>query len=360
MSETSKPGDPASPGAVRVERNKLGPTVLTVAALAVFVYLIRLILIPFVIAGALAFILSILIDYITRRLGLPRPAVATAVFILFIAFCAAIAYLVYPTVAGEASQFASNLKKALTEAFEGILGKGQINVLGGVYTASQLAIMAENALKEWISNPSNLVFIAGAGFSLIFSGILSAVILFYFLLSGRKIVAGLVFLAPPHYRPIINKIIIEVNPVLRRYFLGVGVVVTYAAIAAYIGLGMILGIKHAFFLAIATGFLEMIPVVGPAASGVLAGLVALQGASGIWDVFKYIIYATALRLSIDQLIGPLILGRAASLSPVTVIFCFLAGGILYGFIGVILAVPVALSIRIALKTLYGEMKEAEG
>jgi predicted PurR-regulated permease PerM len=54
----------------------------------------------------------------------------------------------------------------------------------------------------------------------------------------------------------------------------------------------------------------------------------------------------------------LILGRAASLSPVTVIFCFLAGGVLYGLTGVIVAVPVALTIRVALKTIYRDADSA--
>ena len=63
-------------------------------------------------------------------------------------------------------------------------------------------------------------------------------------------------------------------------------------------------------------------------------------------------YATVLRLSIDQLIGPLVLGRAARLHPTVVIFCFLAGGLLFGVAGVILAVPLALTIRVTLQALY--------
>ena len=52
--------------------------------------------------------------------------------------------------------------------------------------------------------------------------------------------------------------------------------------------------------------------------------------------------------------GPLALGRAGRIHPVLVIFCFLAGGLLFGVAGVIMAVPVALAIRAILATLYGE------
>jgi len=51
---------------------------------------------------------------------------------------------------------------------------------------------------------------------------------------------------------------------------------------------------------------------------------------------------TVLRLSIDQLLGPVVLGRAARLHPTMIIFCFLSGGLLFGIAGMILAVPVAL------------------
>jgi predicted PurR-regulated permease PerM len=66
-----------------------------------------------------------------------------------------------------------------------------------------------------------------------------------------------------------------------------------------------------------------------------------------------------LRLSIDQILGPLALGAAARAHPVLVIFCFLAGGALFGIIGVILAVPSALVIRTTLAILYDEPPTAD-
>ena len=149
-------------------------------------------------------------------------------------------------------------------------------------------------------------------------------------MSGREIVKSLVRLAPPRERPLIWQILRQIDPILRRYFVGIAIIATYAGVAAYIGLGLILGVHHAVLLAIATGLLEMLPVAGPLLAAVLAGIVALQRATSLWYVFDYVIYATVLRLSIDQIFGPLILGRAASLSPVTIIFCFLSGGIFTG------------------------------
>jgi predicted PurR-regulated permease PerM len=141
---------------------------------------------------------------------------------------------------------------------------------------------------------------------------------------------------------------------LKRYFIGVLAVVAYAAAAAYIGLGLVLGIPHAVPLALLTGVLEMIPVVGPGAAAVIAGLVAIHSAAGIGAIIGYALYATALRISIDQLFGPLVLGTAARLHPALVIFCFLSGAFLFGVIGVIMAVPVALVVKVTLALLYDE------
>jgi predicted PurR-regulated permease PerM len=103
-----------------------------------------------------------------------------------------------------------------------------------------------------------------------------------------------------------------------------------------------------------TGILEMIPMVGPGASALIAGLVAIHYAAGIGAIIAYAIYATALRISIDQFFGPVALGAAARLHPVLVIFCFLSGGLLFGVVGVILAGPMALVVKTTLTVLYDE------
>ena len=76
--------------------------------------------------------------------------------------------------------------------------------------------------------------------------------------------------------------------------------------------------------------------------------------AGIGAIIAYALYATALRISIDQLFGPLALGTAARVHPVLLIFCFLSGALLFGMIGVIMAIPVALAVKVTLALLYDE------
>jgi predicted PurR-regulated permease PerM len=218
-----------------------------------------------------------------------------------------------------------------------------------------MADLVVNALQHALSGPQVLRLV-GWSAATAFGFVLVWVLIGYFLLDSRGIAAGLLWLVPPRGRSRAEHIYRELDPILRRYFIGVALVVAYATAVAYLGLGLVLGLHHAFILALLTGVLEIIPLVGPLSAAVIAGLVAVQQAASSWDIWGYVIYATVLRLSIDQLVGPIVLGNAARLRPVLVMFCFLVGGALFGVVGVILAVPTALAVKVTLSVLYSEAR----
>jgi predicted PurR-regulated permease PerM len=330
-------------------------TIFVVIAVALVLYEIQWILPPFVLAGLLAYICTPLIEWLTARTGLPRTVFALAVFAVFLLIAAAVGYLGLPPLARELTRVFTDFESIVCEMAQRILGDSKISLLGRPMNAAQLAQAAGNGLRNWLGQSGSVAVIGGVAFGSMFGFILSVVLLFYFLLSGPSMARGLLHMVPPGQRPLIVHIWSSLDPVLKRYFIGVLMVVAYAATAAYIGLGFGLGIPHAMPLALLTGFLEMIPVLGPGASALIAGLVAVHYATGIGPIIAYAIYATALRISIDQLFGPLALGAAARLHPVMVIFCFLAGGLLFGMVGVVLSVPIALTVKTTLALLYDEL-----
>jgi predicted PurR-regulated permease PerM len=235
-----------------------------------------------------------------------------------------------------------------------LIGDQKINVFSQPIDASELAQRVTSDIRERLGQPGTVAIIAGSAFATMFGSTLSIILLLYFLLSGPTIVRGLLQLAPPQQRPFMIHVWSQLDPVLKRYFIGVLLVVIYAAAAAYIGLGLVLRLPHAVFLALLTGVMEVIPVIGPMAAALTAGLVAARHAAGIGAILGYALYATLLRLSIDQLFGPLVLGKAAQVHPVVVIFGFLVGAYLFGIVGVVLAIPVAIAIRTTLRLLYDE------
>lgn len=337
-----------------VSRISTQTTIFVLIAVALILYEIQWMLPPFVFAGLLAYISTPAIDWASARSRLPRLIFVLLVFALFLLFAMLVGYLGIPPLAREMTRVFSDFETIVRELAQRMIGAGKISLFGQPMDAAQLAATASTGLRNWFTQTGVLATGGAAIFGTMFGVILTLVLLFYFLLSGPSMARGMLGLVPPRQRPLIMHIWTVLDPVLKRYFIGVLIVVTYAAVAAYIGLGLVLGIPHAVLLALLTGVLEMIPVIGPGASAVIAGLVAIHYAAGIGAIIAYALYATALRISIDQLFGPLALGTAARLHPVLVIFCFLSGALLFGMVGVIMAVPVALVVKVTLALLYDE------
>jgi predicted PurR-regulated permease PerM len=336
----------------------------TILTLAVFVvlaaflfYRLQVILLPFVISGLLAYICNPLINRMASSTGLSRSYCAVATFVMLVSIATLVGFLGLPPLLREFTRAATDFRGTLASLARAAVGDGNVNFLGHPLNASQLAQSAESAVRDWIGQPGNMLQLGEIAFSTVFGLFLSLLLLFYFLYSGPYMMRGLLWIVPPAQRPLALDLWAKLDPILRRYFVGVLVVVTYAATVAYIGLGVVLHLPHAIFLALLTGFLEMIPMVGPLTAIAIAGIVAVRHAVSIGPIVGYAIYAAALRVSIDQLFGPLALGAAAQLHPVAIIFCFIAGGALFGVAGFILSVPLALVIKTCLAVMYGESSD---
>ena len=341
--------------AMPVASRSLTPLLLAVGGAAVVLHLLQNILLPFVIAAVVAYLCAPLIDWLATRTHLPRRPVALCLLVLLISATALLGVLGLPPLLRQVQGLLADLHGAVADFVRTMVGAHSVRLSSSTLDAERLADLIAGGLQQELTGPQ-LLRLAGWGAAGLFGFMLVWVLIGYFLLDSRTIAAGLLWLVPPRLRARAEQIWREFDPLLRRYFLGVAGVVSYATIVAYLGLGLVLGLHHALILALLTGMLEVIPMVGPVAAAVIAGLVAVQQAATSVDVWAYAGYATALRLSIDQLVGPIVLGNAARVHPVVVILCFLAGGALFGIVGMILAVPVALLVKVALSVHYREAR----
>lgn len=346
-SERARAAGPLNSGETRAIM--IGAVVLTI-----FLYFIKLILLPFVLAAIVAYICTPFLDWAAKRTRWPRLLFAVGLFLVLFGLAVLVIVFAAQRLAVEARGIATDLQRMLENFTQQAIGDQPVHLFGSSLDAREIAQVALERMREWFGQTDQIALVTGYSLAAVMGAFLTIVLLFYFLASGRSVARGLFWIVPPHRRPLVARIWTRLDPVLMRYFIGVLGVVAYATVAAYVGLGVILGINHAVFLAVLTGLLETVPVIGPTSAAILAGLVSLRTATGIINIFEYAIYATVLRLSIDQLVGPIVLGRAAHVHPVLIIFCFLAGGIVLGIPGVILAVPVALMVKSTLATLYGD------
>jgi predicted PurR-regulated permease PerM len=328
--------------------------IAAIAAAAVFVYLLRGVLLPFVVAGIVAYVFTPLVTWLSKTTSLPRWLFALAILIMLIGVAAIFGFLAAPPLFRESLVVGGNLRGAVEILVRKVIGDNGVKLFGASVDASSIAAYAVNGVREWFGAGSRVFELSTIGVAGFFGFILTWVLLGYLLIEGPRVGRGLLWIVPPRRRPAAAWIWSRLDPVLRRYFLGIALVALYASAAAYLGLGLFLGLRHAVVLALLTGVLEIVPLIGPALSAIIAGLAAVQEAKSGWDIAAYVIYATALRISIDQLVGPMVLGRAALVRPVVVIFCFLAGATLFGVVGMVLAVPVALTTKAILEFVYEE------
>lgn len=337
-------------------RSRIGgwPLTAAIAVVLLFLFFVREILLPFILAAAIAFILTPVVDALEARLKIPRWTVATAVYLGVVAVFGLLGYWVGGLLIKDATQvvrqFPQLLEKFLSDIANltsGFAGDSMdVDAVAQVVTADVGALFSgEQGVR-----------LASYGVTALISSILMLVLLIYFLISGRQLADGVLWLVPPEYRPEADRVMGRVLPMLWRYFVGLVAVIAYTTIAAWLGFRLVFHLAHAPVLAIAVGVLELIPVIGPAASLALVGLTAIQQTS-ILGIAGLAAFAIALRLSIDQIVGPLVLGHAAQLHPVVIIFAFLSGASLFGIIGLLLAVPFAAGMKIAVTMYYSEPVE---
>ena len=183
---------------------------------------------------------------------------------------------------------------------------------------------------------------------------------FYFIIYGDRFLASFRSILRERYHSEFDRIIDEINRTLGAYIRGQAILVGIMAVASFLMLS-VLGIKYALILAIATGFLELIPLIGPWAAAAMAVLVSIfqDGTPFGWShltlVFVIGLLYFALRQLEDAFVIPNVIGRFVHLHPLLVIFCVVVGTALGGILGLILAVPLAAVIKIIASYFYAKL-----
>jgi hypothetical protein len=186
------------------------------------------------------------------------------------------------------------------------------------------------------------------------------IVTFYLLLHGDAILRQARNLAPRRYRSTINRIGRQVNATLGAYIRGQVILFFIMATATYIAL-TVLDVEYALLLAIATGALELVPILGPWVAGAAAVTVALSQGHAPWG-WTQVELAVAvgltyfvLRMLEDHFVIPQLIGRIVRVHPVLVIFAILAGAHVFGMLGLLLAVPALATLKIVLQAVYFEL-----
>jgi hypothetical protein len=168
-------------------------------------------------------------------------------------------------------------------------------------------------------------------------------------------------MAPPRQRKTVDRVVAQVNHTFGAYIRAQVILFVIMTVSTLTVLS-VLQVQYALVVALATGVLELVPIIGPWAAAAIAVLVAVSQGSGPfgWSPTQLAIVVAIcyliLRMIEDQVVIPQLVGRIVRIHPVLVIFGVLTGAALGGALGLVIAVPILAALKIIVLAIYEELR----
>lgn len=297
----------------------------TVAGAAALAYT-RPVMVPFVLAIFIYYLVSPVASFLEQRARLPRWASVLLTFLLVTALLGLLGLLITTSVSGLLDSAPIYREKLLnfTRRIFAVLDRYNID-LG-----------QENMLTSLREIPVGRVVggAAGTALGLVTNGFLVLIFVIFFLIGRRR----------DTVREGIYK---EMDEKIRRF------IVTKFATSATTGVlvGLILGViglDLALVFGVLAFLLNFIPSIGSVVATLLPIPVALVQYDSLWVVAAVVVFPGAVQVTIGNLIEPKIMGEGLDLSPVTILLALVFWGLLWGVVGALLATPIMAVLRIVL------------
>ncbi len=299
---------------------------------------------PFLVPVAFGFMLAMLLTPICTWLekkGIAASVAPVICVVLFLAFISGIIALLWWQVAGvaeDADQIALQINKIPKMA------QDYISRTLGVSAERQLNLLKEQTSALTSKAGGKMVVAAGSILSISGKFLLVTIYTFLFIFYRKHLASFLLKLVPAQEQPVAEKIMSSCGEVAQKYIVGLGIMI--ATLWVMYGIGFsIIGIKHALFFAILCGLLETVPYVGNLTGSLLTAVLAFtQGGTSmaLWVLAVYGI----VQFTQTYLLEPLIVGAKVSINPLFTIMAIIAGEMLWGIPGMVLAIPILAIFKI--------------
>jgi predicted PurR-regulated permease PerM len=328
---------------------------MILAALALgLLYLLAPVLTPFVVAALLAYIGDPLADRLeTWRLN--RTLAVVVVFIVLSAVAVLLLAVLVPMVQTQFGLLVAKLP-AYTERLRELL----LPVLNQITDQHGAQLLDWDALTRSLGttlkgagSTAGKLFTTLSKSGLVVAGwianlVLIPVVAFYLLRDWDRLMACLRELLPRRLEPTITELARESDEVLGAFFRGQLLVMLGLGTIYTLGL-WIVGLDLALLVGLIAGLVSFVPYLGFIIGILLAGILALIQFHDMAHLLGVVgVFAVGQAVE-GMLLTPLLVGERIGLHPVAVIFAVLAGGTLFGFFGVLLALPVAAVIAVILR-----------
>jgi predicted PurR-regulated permease PerM len=314
------------------------------AAIIVIAVLLRDILLPFAAGIVLAYVLDPLANRL-ERLGLSRLIATLVVLGLFIIGGGIVIFLTAPFLVRELVAFFENSPayvrrlQVLTSDPERpwlrkLIGEG---LRHAEQSLGELATLA----ATWLSSMLRSVWSGGqALISILSLAIVTPIVACYLLYDWRRMVAAIDGWVPPAHRDTVRALAREVDNTIGGFVRGQSAICLILSLAYALALTLI-GLDHGLLIGIVAGIISFVPYLGSLTALIVSMCVAIAQFWPSWPQISLVAATFVVgQLLADYLLSPYLVGRSVNLHPVWLMFALFAFGYLFGFPGLLIAVPL--------------------
>ncbi|MFH2202353.1 MAG: AI-2E family transporter [Elusimicrobiota bacterium] len=322
------------------------PPVWAYVVIALFIfaaYKVHDVLIPFALSLALAYLLNPVIHYFEVR-GLRREFVVLSLYIVVTIAVTITANFLFPAVTREIRILKEKVPVYLTslertaEALKKQAAKRA--PLGNAYIESMSFKMYDPITKQLPRLPTYVLGLFPL-LSLIF---LVPFITFFILMDSKKLLQELIQRCPSRYVEQVLHVVSEIDTALGNYIRGLLIIAGAVATASYMGLKF-LRVDYALAISVLSGIASFIPYFGAVLGMVVGALVAFFQYFDYGISAQVVVLFIMIRLADEAFLQPLVARHSVHLHPMLFLLSLMVGGKVFGFVGLLFAVPTACVIK---------------
>ncbi|AWM24355.1 AI-2E family transporter [Sinorhizobium fredii] len=328
---------------------------LVLAAFIAFLMVFSSILLPFLAGMALAYFLDPVADRL-QRLGLTRLMATIAILVAFIVLFALSLIIVIPLIFTQAADFIQKMPGYVAR-LQAFVADTTQSTLVPDWLEAQMAAIKENSAKlleqgaTFLGTLFQQLWNSGMALldilSLFF--IITPVVAFYLLLDWDRMVQKVDSWVPRDHVDVVRQIARDMNATIAGFVRGQGSLCVILGLYYAIGLSLV-GLNFGLLIGFFAGMISFIPYVGSLVGLVLAvGVAVVQfWPDYIWILLVLAVFFTGQFLE-GNILQPKLVGKSVGLHPVWLMFALLAFGALFGFVGLLVAVPAAAAIGVLVR-----------
>ncbi|NOR19447.1 MAG: AI-2E family transporter [Xanthomonadales bacterium] len=331
-------------------------------------YLLAPVITPFAISAALAYFGDPLVDRLEKaslwKWKLGRTVAVSIVFVLMFALMTVIFVIIAPLLVDQIRLLIHRLPEWIewgtTTAIPWVAGKLGFELAN--FDAAQFTQMLKDYWKEISSAAFKLIdFISRGGMAavaLLTNLVLIPVVTFYLLRDWDLLIRGIHDLLPRKLEAEISRLAKEVDEVLGAFFRGQLMVMFALGVIYTVGM-VLVGIEFAVLIGMGAGLLSIVPYLGSIVGVVVASGAAIFQFQDAFHLIMVLLVFAVGQAAEGMYLTPKLVGDKIGLHPVVVSFAVLAGGQLFGFLGILLALPVAAALNVLVRFMHQRYRESD-